>query len=194
MLLVDGSVTALVANLLHPRIDDPSDTEAFLTAALWGPWRALHATLGLAILAVVTGLLLTGRLFGDQLSALLHKLSSACVAVGGLMFVILLDAIDGVGFSELAQRWAAAPADERDALEAASEALEHVNWGLIATATYLVFGLGIGFYGLAVLVGSTVPRTLGFLGLAAGFTGGVGGAVLSSRGRRPGRPGRRSSA
>jgi hypothetical protein len=94
------------------------------------------------------------------------------------MFVILLGAIDGVGFSERAQRWAAAPTEERDALEAASVALEHVNWGLIATATYLVFGLGIGFYGLAVLVGSTVPRTLGFLGLAAGFTGGVGGAVF----------------
>lgn len=86
--------------------------------------------------------------------------------------------LDGFVIHQLATQWHAA-GTERETITALGEAVVAMDMGLLAVATLLLFGVGLGLYGLALATSPGHVSWLGWLGTAIGATGLVAGSALA---------------
>jgi hypothetical protein len=162
---VVGSITLFVATLLHPMSADPNDPlAAFAEYAADTLWVASHLGQFLGVVLIGVALLALGRTLtnGPRVEACVTI--GAAGAIASVATAAVLQAVDGVALKVMVDRWAAAPAEHRDAVFWATYGVRQVEVG-VASLLSLLLGLTISSYAIALLSCAAYPRWLGYVGL-----------------------------
>jgi hypothetical protein len=173
-----GSLAGMVGNLVHPATphDDPPGVAKVIADS--GAWTPLHLVIIAGIILMLGGLLAVYRSIGGGLPGALAQFGWASAIVGiavGLILVIL----DGVAARQLAEEWAAAPAEEQAIALRVVLANETTNFALAALFNILFAGVTFILFGLAVALGDAYPRWLGWVAVAAGV-GSIGAGLIQA--------------
>ncbi|MGH6952822.1 MAG: hypothetical protein ACREGL_01465 [Alphaproteobacteria bacterium] len=110
---------------------------------------------------------------------------SARLAAGGaiasLAVAAALQAADGIALKAMVDAWAAAPAEQKEAVFHAAFVVRQIEIGL-ASVLSLLLGLTVTVYGVALLVDHTYPKWLGGVAVGGGVPTTVAGVVTAHRG------------
>jgi hypothetical protein len=173
-----GSLCAAIGNILHPVTprDDPEGVARVIAAS--DAWTAIHLVIILGTLLMLAGLVgLRHTLEGSQSEAL-ARLGTYAATIGttmGLLTVVL----DGVAAKQLADQWAAtSPAQQPIAL-AMVTVNEMMNFAIAGLFNMSFAGVPYILFGLAVALGTTYPRWLGWIAVAAGL-GSIGAGLIQA--------------
>jgi hypothetical protein len=191
IILLVRQTTELMHPMGHPG-NTPEDAAAsFADYAAHEHWVAAHLLefLGFAFvfgaLVVVSWRLRFGRGRGW---ALLGALGAGV----SLSLAAALQAVDGIALKVMVDRWADAPAESRDLLLEGAYAVRQIEGGLQALL-FVVLGLTVFLYGIALVSDEGAPSWLGVMGIAASpltvATGVVGACALRRTYRGSGSPG-----
>jgi len=160
-----GSVTLFVATLLHPMSADPNDPlAAFAEYAADTLWVATHLGQFLGVVLIGVALLALGRTLtnGPRVEACVTI--GAAGAIASVATAAVLQAVDGVALKVMVDRWAASPAEHKEAVFWAAYGVRQVEVG-VASLMSLLLGLTIFSYGIALLSTTMYPRWVGVVGL-----------------------------
>jgi hypothetical protein len=116
-------------------------------------------------------------------AAAVARFGLAAAVTTGASFTIL-QAVDGVALKRAVDAWASAPADQRVASFAAAEAIRWIEIGLNSLSFVLV-GLTLLLFGIALALSSLYPRWVGAVGAAAGVANLIRGVGVSYQGFVP---------
>lgn len=173
---IAGSVTLFVSTLLHPSTADPNNPlAAFAEYAANRPWVATHLGQFLGVVLIGVALLALGRTLSEDPRTKVWITIGAAGAVATVAAVAALQAVDGVALKVMVDRWAAAAAEQKDAVFGVAYGVREIEVGLASLAG-LLFGLTAASYGLALLGSPAYPRWLGvfaLLGSVGTFAAGV---------------------
>jgi hypothetical protein len=165
IILLVRQTTELMHSMGHPG-NTPEDAAAsFADYAAHEHWVAAHLLefLGFAFvfgaLVVVSWRLRFGRGRGW---ALLGALGAGV----SLSLAAALQAVDGIALKVMVDRWADAPAESRDLLLEGAYAVRQIEGGLQALL-FVVLGLTVFLYGIALVSDEGAPSWLGVMGIAA---------------------------
>jgi hypothetical protein len=151
-------------------MDQPGNTPenaaaTFAEYAAYEPWVAAHLLefLGFALvfgaLVVVSWRLRIGRARGW---ALLGALGAGV----SLSLAAAVQAVDGIALKVMVDRWADAPVESQGLLFEGAYAVRQIEGGLLALL-FVVLGLTVFLYGIALVFDEGAPSWLGVLGIAA---------------------------
>jgi hypothetical protein len=174
-----GSVTLFVATLLHPMSADPNDpVAAFAEYAADHLWVASHLGQFLGVVLIGVALLALGRSLtnGPRVEACVTI--GAAGAIASVATAAVLQAVDGVALKVMVDRWAASPAEHKDAVFWATYGVRQVEVG-VASLLSLLLGLTISSYAIALLSCTAYPRWLGYVGLL-GASGLIAAGVVQA--------------
>ena len=181
-----GLLVLLVAEPFHPSHEDLTDHPAvFREYAASEAWVAVHLGEYAAFLLLMGGLV--GLYYavaarpGPGTAWARFGLAAAVTAAASFT---VLQAVDGIALKRAVDAWASAPADRQAASFAATEALRWTEIGVNALS-YVLVGLALVLFGLALALGATYPRWVGWLAVAAGAAFLARGLVVSYRGFVP---------
>ncbi len=176
-----GALLGMVGNLIHPvtPIDDPEGVaQVIADSEIWIP---VHLVIFLGLVLMLGGLV--------ALSHSIRRGSAGALARFGLLAAIagatigLVDVIlDGVAARQLAQEWAAAPANQKAAALALVHANETINFALASGLNFVFAAVTFILFGLAVVLSDVYPRWLGWVALLAGFASIGAGLIQASVG------------
>ena len=160
-----GSVTLLVATLLHPMSADPNDPlAAFAEYAADRLWVASHLGQFLGVVLIGVALLALGRTLTNGPRVEAWVTIGAAGAIASVATAAVLQAVDGVALKVMVDRWAASPAEHKDAVFWAAYGVRQIEVG-VASLLSLLLGLTITSYAIALLSSAAYPRWLGYVGL-----------------------------
>ena len=164
-----GILMIVVGEYFHPSREDPMDNPAvFMEYARSDGWTTIH-------LAEYFGfLLLIGGLVALYYSVSAKPGAGAGLAPFGLAAAVttaasftVLQAVDGIALKRAVDAWASAPVDQQTAAFAAAEAVRWIEIGMNGLSKFLA-GLTLFVYGLAIGLGSTYQRWVGWMALISG--------------------------
>ncbi|HMN27902.1 MAG TPA: DUF4386 family protein [Caldilineaceae bacterium] len=171
VLLPLGIVLFVVATaIFHPHREDPMDSAAvFLEYAQAESWVVVHFAQWVAALLLSVGLValcysLTSK---PEAGAGVAARMGAVGAVLTAAAFTMLQAVDGVALKWAVDAWAVAPADQQGAAFAAAQAVRWTEYSLQSYSN-LLLGLPLMLYGLAITLGTSYPRWLGWVAAASG--------------------------
>ena len=178
---VVGALTLFIGTLLHPSSADPNDPlAAFAEYAANGPWVASHLMQLLGILFIVAALVLLSRRMSDGGGAIWAHLG--LVGAGASLAVAAaLQAVDGVALKLMVDRWAAAPAGDKEMLFLAALAVRQIEIGL-ASIFSLLMGMTATVYGISLVLDRRFAKGLGWLAILGGIPIGVSGIIMAYTG------------
>lgn len=165
-----GIILFVVATaIFHPHREDPMDNPAvFMEYAQSDSWVVVH------FVQWIAALLLIGGLVSLYYSITKKPEAGTGVARFGLVSAVvtataftMLQAVDGVALKWAVDAWASAPAGEEVAAFAAAKA---VRWTEYALQSYsnILLGVTLLLYALAMALGTSYPRWLGWLAAGSG--------------------------
>jgi hypothetical protein len=96
----------------------------------------------------------------------------------------ILQAVDGIALKRAVDAWVSAPADQQVASFAAAEAIRWIEIG-VASLSFVLVGLTLLLFGIALALSSVYPRWVGVIGAAAGVANLIRGVELSYQGFVP---------
>ncbi len=178
-----GALGTMVGNILHPRFasyDDPV-IEQIRIAAESDIWVPVHLAIVLGIVFMLGGLVALRHSIPDELAGTLARFGLIAATAGatiGLVLVIL----DGVAARQLAQEWAAASPQHREVALGLVHANETINFALASLFNFVFAAATFILFGLAVALGGTYPRWLGWVAAGAGVLSVAAGTVQASIG------------
>jgi hypothetical protein len=175
-----GVILFVVATaIFHPHREDPMNNPAvFMEYAQSDSWVVVH------FVQWIAALLLIGGLVSLYYSITKKPEAGTGVARFGLVAALvtataftMLQAVDGVALKWAVDTWAGAPADQEVAAFAAAQA---VRWTEYALQSYsnILLGLTLLLYALAMALGTSYPRWLGWLALGSGAAWIVHGVMV----------------
>lgn len=175
-----GVILFVVATaIFHPHREDPMDNPAvFMEYAQSDSWVVIHFAQWIA------ALLLSGGLVSLYYSITTKPGASAGIARFGLAAAVLtagaftmLQAVDGVALKWAVDAWAGAPASQEVAAFAAAQA---VRWTEYALQSYsnILLGLTLLLYALAMALGNSYPRWLGWVAASSGVAWIIHGGMV----------------
>ena len=169
-----GAVLGLVVNVLHPRVNDPVNTKAFLRQVAESTiWVGDHVGVIFAMLLVTGGLVAVYRSITSGPGAAWARLGFAAALVSaGLGFVTV--AVEGIAIKRVAVAWASAPRGEKAVAFRVADALVQIQWALDGVWILTFFGATFILYGVAVLLSDVYPKWLGWVAVG----GGLGSSLL----------------
>jgi hypothetical protein len=181
--LVLGLIVLLVAEPLHPSQEDPMDHPAvFAEYARSDLWIAVHLGEYVAFLLLLGGLVaLSYAMTARPDPGIAWARFGRTATVTATAAFTILQAVDGIALKQAVDAWVAAPVDQQGVSFAAAEAVRWIEMGVNALA-YGLLGLSLVLNGLALALGSTYPRWLGGLAVAAGITFVARGVLVAYRG------------
>lgn len=185
-----GIVLVFVSTSFHPSREDAMDNPAvFMEYAQSDSWITVHLAQYFAVLLLIGGLValyysLTAK---PGVGAGLARFGLAAAVTTAASFTIL-QAVDGVTLKLAVDAWASAPADQGAAAFAAAEAVRWTEIG-VNSLSYLLLGLSLLLYGLALALGSVYPRWVGWMAAISGAAFMIHGVMVSYRGFFPSMPG-----
>ena len=175
-----GVILFVIATaIFHPHREDPMDNPAvFMEYAQSDSWVVVHFAQWIAALLLIGGLVslyysITTRP-GAATGVARFGLAAAVLTAGAFT---MLQAVDGVALKWAVDAWAGAPASEEAAAFAAAKA---VRWTEYALQSYsnILLGLTLMLYALAMVLGTSYPRWLGWLAAASGVAWIVHGVMV----------------
>lgn len=181
--LVLGALLGVVVNVLHPR---PSDYDSLTSIQLVaatdsGLWIGDHVGILLAVLLIVGGQLAFYRSLSGERALAFGRLGAGSALVSAAVWSVLV-AADGIAVKRLADVWTAAAAADKAGSLGAALAVNALSGGLFIVATVLSFGVTSVLFGLAIALGDTYPRWLGWVGVVLGAAAALVGLVQAYQG------------
>jgi hypothetical protein len=176
-----GATLLFAGTWLHPMTADPNvPLAAFAEYSADPHWVASHLMQLCGIALMVAALVLISRRMqsgpADAAASVAAAGAIASLAVAGA-----LQAVDGVALKAMVNGWAAAAAQNKEALFQAAFAVRQIEIGL-ASISALLFGLTVSVFGVALLVDRRFPKWLGFTAIAVGAPTAVAGVVIACTG------------
>jgi hypothetical protein len=164
-----GAVLGLVVNVLHPRVNDPANTRAFLRQVAESTiWVGDHVGIIFAVLLVTGGLVAVYRSITSGPGAAWARLGFAAALVSaGLGFVTF--AVEGIALKRVAVAWASAPRGEKAVAFRVADALVQIQWALDSVWILIFFGATFILYGVAVVLSDVYPKWLGWVAAGGGL-------------------------
>ncbi|HET8580778.1 MAG TPA: DUF4386 family protein [Nitrospiraceae bacterium] len=178
---IAGALLLLVGTFLHPLGADPKDPlGAFTEYAADRFWITSHLMQLTGVVLMVFALVVLSRVIssGDD-SPWAHI--GVVGAGASLSVAAALQAVDGVALKAMVDRWAAAPAAEKEMLFHATFAVRQIEVGLAGILS-LLFGITATIYGVALLSSRHFPRWLGWLPIGGGIPTALAGVVIAYTG------------
>ena len=180
---VVGSVAGMVGNLIHPAtpIGDPQGVARVIAES--DAWTPIHLVIIAGILLMLGGLVALAYSIRGGVAGALARFGLAAAVVGvtvGLVLVVL----DGVASRQLAKEWAAAPPAEQAAALRIVLANETINFALASLFNLIFAAATFILFGLAVALGDTYPRWLGWVAVLAGV-GSIGAGLIQASTGQP---------
>jgi hypothetical protein len=173
-----GSLAGLVGNLVHPAtpIGDPQGIARVIADS--GSWTLLHLVIVVGTMLMLGALVALEHSIRGGIAAALARFGLAA-GVAGIAVGLVLVILDGVAAKQLAEEWAAAPADQQAAALRVVLANETINFALASLFNILFAGVTFILFGLAVALSDAYPRWLGWVVVAAGV-GSVGAGLVQA--------------
>lgn len=168
--LIGGALIGFIANLIHPRdIDFENTTRSLLqTINDFPAWTPLHFFIIIAVALGVFGIYPLSRSISGDVGQPLARMGLVSGIVGGAIFLIAIG-LDGVSAKSLADSYAAAGAESREAVLASAEIFTALSAGISSVAFFLYLGVTFILFGLAIALGEGYPKWLGWIALLAGL-------------------------
>ena len=181
VLLPLGIILFVVATaIFHPHREDPMDNQAvFMEYAQSDSWVVVHFAQWVAALLLSGGLvslyysLTTKPEAGAGAAARFGFVAAVLTAAAFTM----LQAVDGVALKWAVDAWAGAPADQQVAAFAAAQAVRWTEYALQSFSNILL-GLTLMLYALAIALGASYPRWLGWVAAGSGVAWIVHGVMV----------------
>src|SRR5215217_7679529 len=186
VLFLLGLVVLVISTQLHPAHENPKDNPAvFREYAQSDLWVAVHLGQFVGFLLVVGGLVALSYSLAtrEDAAAAVARFGLAAAVTTGASFTIL-QAVDGIALKRSVDAWASAPPDQQLAAFSAAEAIRWIEIGVNSLSFSLV-GLTLVLYGIALALGGSYPRWLGWLGASAGVAHLIRGVGVSYQGFVP---------
>lgn len=185
-----GSVCAIVgtgayavSSALHGSLTGSEGAEVFFRHVLQRPyWDLIHLGYMLAIVCWLGTFITVARSLGTSendpsSSSLFGRFAVASLTVGAAL-TCLHFSIDGYVLTELADDWANASPQEREAIVQMGDFVHALlRTPLFVMEPILLFGLPCALIGLGIAIDRTYPTWLGWAGFAVGLTIFVTGAT-----------------
>ena len=179
-LLPLGVILFVVATaFFHPSREDPMDNVAvFMEYAENDSWVVVHFVQWLAALLIIGGFVslyysITTR---REAGAGMARFGLAAAVVTAAAFT-MLQAVDGVALKWAVDTWAAASPDQQVAAFAAAQAVRWTEYSLQSYSNILL-GLTLILYALAMMLGASYPRWLGWVAVGSGVAWIVHGVMV----------------
>jgi hypothetical protein len=178
---VVGALLGMVGNLIHPvtPIDDPEGVARVIAdSEIWVP---AHLVIVLGLVLMLGGLVALHHSIRRGSAGALARFGLFAAVAGatiGLVDVIL----DGVAARQLAQEWAAAPANQKAVALDLVQANETINFALASGLNFVFAAVTFILFGLAVALSDVYPRWLGWVALSAGVASIGAGLIQASVG------------
>jgi hypothetical protein len=180
VLLPLGIILFVVSTaIFHPHREDPMDHQAvFMEYAQNDSWIVVHFAQWVAALLIIGGLVALYYSLTTQPKAAagVARFGFAAAVLTGTAFT-MLQTVDGVALKWAVDAWASAPANQQDAFFAAAMSVRWTEYSLQSYAN-LLLGLTLILYGLAIAVGTSYPRWLGWVALGSGVAWIVHGVMV----------------
>ena len=184
--LLLGAIVLVISTQLHPAHENPMDNPAvFREYAQSGLWIAVHLGQFLGFLLMIAGLVAVYYSLATRrdAAAAVARFGLATAVTTGASFTIL-QAVDGIALKRAVDAWVSAPADQQVASFAAAEAIRWIEIG-VASLSFVLVGLTLLLFGIALALSSVYPRWVGVIGAAAGVANLIRGVELSYQGFVP---------
>jgi hypothetical protein len=184
-LLLAAAVIGMIGNVLHPHTVD-TDVQATLRGiAESETWVWIHATIVLAVLFLMGGLVGFAHELEATAGGAVARLANASSLVGGI-FVCVSTAIDGFGRKALATNWVAAPPASTDAALQAAIGTQLFDGALWTFGILIFFGFGFVAFGVAARMSGRYPAGFGWTAVVAGVVSIVAAALrMTANGDEP---------
>ena len=184
--LLLGAIVLVISTQLHPAHENPMDNPAvFREYAQSDLWIAVHLGQFLGILLVIAGLVAVYYSLATRrdAAAAVARFGVAAAVTTGASFTIL-QAVDGIALKRAVDAWGSAPADQLAASFAAAEAIRWIEIG-VNSLSFVLVGLTLLLFGIALALSSVYPRWVGAIGAAAGVANLIRGVEVSYQGFVP---------
>ena len=140
-LLLAGQLLYILVTQFHAGGDANNHPAIFVSYARSGDWKAVHVGQFLTIAVIVAGLVLLYYAVDPRAGAAAAAARVGVVLAGvALGLYAVLQAVDGVGNSQVDAAWANAPAADKPARFASAEAMRWLEWGV---RSYHDYALGL---------------------------------------------------
>ena len=154
-LLLGGQLLYILVTQFHAGGDANNHPAIFVSYARSADWKAVHVGQFLAIAVMVAGLVLFSYALDLHAGAAAAAARIGVVLAGvALALYAVLQAVDGVGNSQVDAAWAHATVADKPARFASAEAMRWLEWGV---RSYHDYALGLALILLA-LVAAVVRR------------------------------------
>ena len=169
----------IVTAIFHPHREAPMDNPAvFMEYAHSDSWVAIHFAQWFAALLLIGGFValyysITTR---PEANAAVARFGLAAALLAGASLT-MLQAVDGVALKWAVDTWASAPADQEGNLFAAALTVGWTEYAL-QSYSFILLGLTLILYGLAMALGSGYPRWLGWVAVGSGVGWIIHGLVV----------------
>ena len=177
-----GVILFVVATaFFHPSREDPMDNVAvFMEYAEHDSWVVVHFVQWLAALLIIVGFVSLYYSIATttrrEAGAGMARFGLAAAVVTAAAFT-MLQAVDGVALKWAVDTWAAASADQQVAAFAAAQAVRWTEYSLQSYSNILL-GLTLILYALAMMLGASYPRWLGWVAVGSGVAWIVHGLMV----------------
>lgn len=170
--IVLGTLVSNIAVFFHGGGAHPENLVATLPGyAANANWEVVHLAQFVGDALLLVGFLALYRSIiaraGTGASAALTRMGFVIAVVAEGVYAIN-QAVDGIAIKFVAQQWVSAAPDEKAVAFRIADAVRHIE---IGTSSFwmLTSGLAILFFGLAIALGRTYPRLLGWAAIAIGI-------------------------
>ena len=166
-LAIAGAALALVGNLLAPRFTQDQDVDIYKAVAASDRLTAANLVLVVAFLVATAGIYAVASTMRGGAGNDAAHLGGAVVTIGGAIALAQMG-VEAYAYRQLAKTFVSADDTNRPGAFWATNAVDHLNAGLLSTWTLLFLGLA------PVLIGAAMMQSRAFPSWLAGL-GGVGG-------------------
>lgn len=175
---ITGSVLGMVGNLIHPMtpIGDPLGTAQVIAESRF--WVPIHLAIVIGVFLMTYGLYGLAKSIRGEPAATFARFGLIAAVIGitvGLLLVIM----DGVGAKQLAEEWAAAPAEQQAAALRIVSANETINFSIASLFNLVFAGATFLFFGLAVARSKEYATGLGWVAVTAGILS-IGAGIVQA--------------
>lgn len=178
-----GALLAAIGNLIHPITPRDDDLGTARVIADTDAWTVIHLVIIVGTIGMLMGMVgVRGALPRDGFVGAMTRYGVLAGVIGtvlGILTVIL----DGVAAKQLADIWAAMPADQHDVGLRIVAGNETQNFAIAGMFNLTFAGLPFLAFGLAVAFSHVFPRWLGWLAVAAGAGSVMAGLVQALTGK-----------
>ncbi len=178
VMLIAGSLLAIVSNLMHARPTDITNSILHLeeTAAAQN-WFYDHFFIMFSFLILVLGLVAISNSIREGAAGVWAEYAKVMAIISVAVSTVFL-AFDGYVLKHVGDLWAAASETERGLMLPSALAVDEIDNALFYVWGFVMFGLTPILYGLAIAMSGVYSKWLGWLAILSGIITSVPAIIL----------------